>query len=152
MEWPHTSPSLHVIWQNTYQATELTVVCQHLICHYNGLTHRITNFWKILEPPWNSKCQQCVTKHIPYRKPRNIRYQSTKFNHLGNLAPRTGVFPTLQHWKTLFWALSRGQGLHTVIATITLLFHKYFNVCHKKHEHVTVCLECDSACPDALYV
>jgi hypothetical protein len=89
-------------------------------------------------------------KHIPYWTPSNIRYQSTKFNHLGNLAIRTGVFLALQYWKTLFWAWSRGQWLHTADATITLLFHRYFNVYHNKHEHITVCLKHKRACADTL--
>jgi len=35
---------------------------------------------------------------------------------------------------------------------ITLLFHKYFNVCHQKHEHITVCLEHNSASADTFDV
>jgi len=66
--------------------------------------------------------------------------------------PRTGEFLALQYWKTLFWALPRGQWLDTAITTVMLLFQKYLNVCHEKHKHVTVCLEHNSACADTLDV
>ena len=85
-------------------------------------------YWSLLEIPSASRVSRSTfhTENplILGTKVQNLITWETWHQELVYAQPYSNGNP-------FFWALSRGQRLHTAI-TITVLFHKYFNVCHKK--------------------